>query len=54
MIGNRVAVFVAVEAKGEKGKATPEQMNFIGRVIFDGGLAGVARSVNEAKEIITP
>jgi hypothetical protein len=53
MIGRRVAVFVAVEVKAPGRKATPEQINFLDKVRADGGFAGIARSVMEAKEIIT-
>jgi hypothetical protein len=51
---NHLAVFLAIEVKGEKGKATDQQRNFIARVRSDGGLAGVARSVEDAKAITEP
>ena len=51
MVGQKLAVFLAIEVKGEKGKATDQQRNFIARVRADGGLAGVARSVEDALAI---
>ena len=52
MIGQKIAVFLAIEVKGEQGKATDHQRNFISRVKADGGLAGVARTVDDARGII--
>lgn len=40
-----------IEVKNENGKPTQEQLNFIRRVRELGHLAGIARNVNEAKEI---
>jgi hypothetical protein len=51
MVGRTIAVFTAVEVKGPKTKVTPEQTNFIDRVKIDGGLAGVARSPEDARQI---
>jgi hypothetical protein len=48
MLGKTLAVFTAVEVKGPKTKISPEQTNFIDRVKIDGGLAGVARSPEDA------
>ena len=44
--------FVALEVKGPRGRITDEQAAFIELVRRSGGLAGVARSVEEAREII--
>ena len=54
MVGRRVALFLAVEVKGERGRATDEQRNFINRVRLDGGLAVVARTVEDAIAITEP
>jgi len=54
MVGQKLAIFVAIEVKGEHSKATDHQRNFIGRVRADGGLAGVARTVEDALAIISP
>ena len=51
MIGQRVAVFLAVEVKRPKKNPTPEQTNFLERVAAAGGIAGVARSVEDARTI---
>lgn len=53
MVGKRVAVFLAVECKSSKGKATPEQMAFIEFIKTAGGIAGVANSSESALKIIT-
>jgi hypothetical protein len=47
-VGQRLAVFAAIEVKSATGRATPEQLAFIDLVHQMGGLAGVARSVGEA------
>ena len=44
--------FVAVEVKGPRGRVTDEQAAFLELVQRSGGLAGVARSVEEAREIL--
>ena len=54
MVGRKVALFLAVEVKTDRGRATPEQRNFIDRVRLDGGLAGVARTVEDALAITEP
>ena len=40
-----------VEVKGPKTRISPEQQNFIDRVRSAGGLAGIARSVEDAMQI---
>ena len=52
MMGHSLAVFCAVEVKTGRLQATSEQATFIDNVRAAGGLAGVARSVAEAQEII--
>lgn len=54
MVGKTVAVFVAVEVKTPNGKATPEQVNFVNRVKEHGGIAGIARSVDDVLAITNP
>lgn len=49
MVGQRVAVFLAVEVKTERGRATDEQLSFIGMVNALGGRAGLARSLFDAQ-----
>ena len=52
MVGQRLAVFVAVEVKQLRGRATEEQQNFVRAVQRAGGLAGFARSVDDAIKIL--
>lgn len=47
-LGQRLAVFAAIEVKSAAGRATAEQAAFIEQVQAMGGLAGVARSVSDA------
>ena len=51
MVGKEVAIFSAIEVK-DKGKATDEQKKFIDIIQNAGGIAGVAKNVNEAKKIL--
>ena len=44
--------FLAVEIKTPTGKATPEQMRFIEAVRARGGIAGIARSPEEALDLL--
>jgi len=44
--------FLAIEVKTPTGRATKEQLNFIERVKQAGGLAGIARSPEEALAIL--
>lgn len=53
MVGRRVAVFLAVECKSQKGRATADQSAFIHFIRKAGGIAGVARSPEEALTLIT-
>jgi hypothetical protein len=53
-IGRTLAVFTAIEVKNERGKPTDAQERFIERVIDLGGIAGVARNVDDAMDIIEP
>jgi hypothetical protein len=54
MVGQTVAVFTAIEVKTPTGKPTPEQLHFINRVKELGGIAGIARSVEDALAITKP
>lgn len=53
MLGKVVAIFAAVEAKAPKKGPTDDQITFIDRVLAAGGRAGVARSADDAEDIIT-
>lgn len=52
MVGKRIAVFTAIEVKTPKGRLTPQQRNFIDIVRAHGGIAGVAKSIEDAENII--
>lgn len=52
MVGQRIAQFVAVEMKTPKGATTEEQDRFIAMVEFMGGIAGVAKNVDEATKLL--
>jgi hypothetical protein len=47
MVGQKVAVFTAIEAKSATGRATDRQQRFIEQVNFDGGIGQVVRSERE-------
>jgi hypothetical protein len=51
MIGATLAVYTQVEVK-KNGRLTPEQSAWIDRVRLAGGLAGVARSRDDLKNIL--
>lgn len=44
--------FIAIEVKTRTGRVSPEQQRFIDAVNKAGGIAGVARSVGDALELI--
>lgn len=52
MVGRQVAVFTSLEIKTPMGRATPEQRSWLEMVRSRGGLAGIARSVQDANEIV--
>ncbi|OFZ03688.1 MAG: hypothetical protein A2X97_14095 [Bdellovibrionales bacterium GWA1_52_35] len=45
---------LAIEVKSETGRLTPEQKEFIGSINRRGGLAFMARSVDDAKASLAP
>lgn len=51
MVGQTLAVFTAIEVK-DRGRVTPEQQAFLTMVTQAGGLAGVARSLDDAQRIL--
>jgi hypothetical protein len=52
MVGQRLAVFAAVEVKDQKKYPTKTQRDWLAVVSELGGYAGVARSVDEARAIL--
>ena len=53
MVGQRIAVFTSVEVKTPAGRVSPEQRQWLEAVQTAGGIAGVARSVEDALRIVT-
>ena len=51
MVGQRLAVFTAVEVKTPTGRPTPEQTAFLKHIQDAGGRAGIARSIDDAVRI---
>ncbi|MDD2863962.1 MAG: VRR-NUC domain-containing protein [Methylococcales bacterium] len=52
MVGQKIAVFTAIEVKTEKGKVSPQQDKFIEMVGRFGGIGTVVRSVDEAMDVL--
>lgn len=52
MVGKKVAVFTAIEVKTDSGRASAAQLNFVSRVRQAGGIAGIARNPEEARNLI--
>lgn len=53
MVGRDVAIFCAIEVKTETGQVKKEQHMFIEAVQKNGGIAGVARNLEDAKKLLT-
>ena len=51
MVGRRVAVFLSVETKAKRGVKSEAQENWCSQVKINGGLAGFAKSIDEAIKI---
>ena len=51
MVGQKVAVFTAVELKTKNDTSSPEQRNFVEQVHKAGGLAGIVYNEEEYKKI---
>ena len=51
-VGRVLGLFLAVESKAPKGRASDAQRNFVEHIQRCGGLAGVARSVDEALAVM--
>lgn len=52
MVGQQMAVFTAIEVKNGTGRLKKEQRTFLDTIKKAGGIAGVARSDAEAREIV--
>ena len=53
MVGQQVAVFTSIEVKTATGRLRSEQKLWLDKVQSAGGIAGVARSVEDALRITT-
>jgi hypothetical protein len=53
MVGQQVAVFASIEVKSATGRIRPEQQQWLDVVQAAGGIAGVARSVEDAEQLLT-
>lgn len=53
MVGQKVAIFVAIEVKTATGRVTEAQQNFIDQVNKAGGIAGIVRSKEDAIALLT-
>ena len=51
MVGQQVAVFTSIEVKSSTGRLRPEQRQWLEAVQAAGGIAGVARSVEDAARL---
>ena len=52
IVGMTIAQFTAVECKNKNGRLTQEQRTFLDNVEAAGGIAGEARSPEDAREIL--
>lgn len=52
MVGQKVAIFTALEVKTPSGKVTEKQENFLRAVSSNGGRSGVVRSAEDALRIV--
>jgi len=52
MVGQRVAVFASIEVKSTTGRIRQEQQQWLDAVQAAGGIAGVARSVEDAQRLL--
>ena len=52
MVGQQVAVFTSIEVKSATGRLRPDQRQWMEAVQAAGGIAGVARSVEDAEALI--
>ena len=53
MVGQQIAVFTSIEVKAATGRIRPEQQQWLNAVAAAGGIAGIARSVGEAMDLLS-
>lgn len=52
MVGQQLAVFTSIEVKTPTGRIRPEQQAWLTAVQTAGGIAGIARSVRDAQNLL--
>lgn len=52
MVGQKIAVFTAIEVKTQKGKVSPAQAKFVEMVRKFGGIGAIVRSVDDVIEVL--
>ena len=52
MVGSQLAVFTSIEVKTTTGRLTPAQHAWLGAVRSAGGIAGKARSIQDANDLV--
>lgn len=52
MVGRQLAVFTSIEVKTRTGRVRPEQHAWLTAVTGAGGIAGIARSVQDANDLV--
>ncbi len=52
MVGQKIAVFTAIEVKTDKGKVSPAQTKFTEMVKSFGGKSAIVRSVDDAVSVL--
>ena len=52
MVGKKLAIFVSCEVKTDTGRVRPEQTNWLEHISGAGGIAFIARSVEDAKKVL--
>lgn len=53
-VGRALAIFTAIEVKDERGRLRPGQAAFLDAVRAAGGIAGIARSPDDARRLVLP
>lgn len=53
MVGKDVAIFTAIEVKTARGRVSKEQLTFINAVNNAGGIGGIAKSAEDAVELLS-
>ena len=52
MVGQRIAVFTSIEVKTPTGRIRPDQQAWLNTVQAAGGIAGIARSVQDSEDLL--